>query len=193
MKLHFKSWSLVVGLSICSTLFGESIHFVGFDNKSSGDYILYQRNGDASGAGGPVFTAEAAGWVPVLLLKASEKGKVKVLVRDDEGFGVQIKLEPKTKSFSTYYLKSGIKTSGDCGASWFDGPFAVDITLKEEALSQPFKHYDKVQFVRCCVYRNGDLTAEIYDDGIKLVNYHNMKILDAEKITIARLKGEDEK
>jgi hypothetical protein len=190
MKLHFKYWSFVVGLSFYSVFFGESIHFVGFDNKSSGDYILYQRNGDASGAGGPVFTAEAAGWVPMLVLKASEKGKIKVLLRDDEGFGVQLKLAPKMKGLSTYYLKNGIKISGDCGAPWFEGPFAVNVVLTEDALSEPFEHYEKVQFVRCCVYRNGDLTAEIYDDGIKLVDYHNMKVLDSEKITVARLKGE---
>ena len=193
MKLHFKFLFLVFNLSFFGLLLGESIHLVGFDNKSTSDYVVYQRQGDASGAGGPVFTAEAAGWVPVLLLKASEKGKIKILVRDNEGFGVQVKLEPKSKGFSAYYLKSGIKTSGDCGAPWFVGPFAVDVALSEDALKTSLENYEKVDFVRCCVYRDGDITAEIYDDGITLVNYHNMKILDSDKITVAHLKGEDKK
>ena len=185
---------ILISLILCcfQQVIGEVVNLVEFTNKTTSDYIVYTRYGEVSSEGGPIFVAESAGWVPVLILKAGEIGKVRVLLRDNEGFGVQVRMAPVMRDFPSFYLKSGIKTSGDCIDPWFVGPYAIDVALDESLLSDPFKNYDKVHRVRYCVYRDGKLTVEIYSDGIKFVDYHNMKVLDAEKVTIADLKGKEE-
>lgn len=194
LKWRFKMKIIVnfclIFLSIRFCLADEFMRFVKFDNKTDTDYVVYERQGEITGAGGPVFTAESAGWRPVLLLKAHESGEADLLIRDTEGFGSQIKLAPQGKDLQPIYFRGGIKTSGDCADPWFSGPYAINIALEETALINPFKDYEKVQRVRCCVYRTGNITVEVYPDGIKLANYHNIKVLDQNKVTFAHLKEE---
>ncbi|HBR70731.1 TPA: hypothetical protein DIC20_01450 [Candidatus Dependentiae bacterium] len=179
---------IFLGVNFCFA--DDSIRFIKFDNKTDVDYVVYERQGEITGAGGPVFTAESAGWRPVLLVKAHEEGETDVLVRDNEGFGSQIKLEPLREDLQPIYFRAGIKTSGDCIDPWFSGPYSINIALNETDLISPFKDYDKVKRVRCCVYRTGNVVVEIYPDGIKLVNFHNIRVLDPEKVDLRVLKME---
>jgi len=101
-----------------------------FKNNTDTDYVIYKCQRPIFGGSGAIFVPESADWTPILILKAHETGYVDVLIRDKEGFGVQLKLEPKKpKSDSpTLYVKGGLKMSGDCGAPWWHGPYALEIS-----------------------------------------------------------------
>jgi len=179
---------LIFGVRPSSSEVAASI--VGFDNKTDDDYIIYERPGSVSGEGGPVFAAGSVGWNPVLIVRAHEKGEYELLLRDPGAIGVQIKLEPQCDKVTPIYLKGGIKESGDCIQSWFYGPFGLNVAVTEDALNNPFKKYDAIKRVRYCAYRTASSIIEIYPDGIKLVEMHNMKVLDKNKVDMSDIRKE---
>jgi len=188
MKYIASIWIAVLLFMSCSPV-EEATYLVAFDNKTEDDYIIYTRPEQVSAGEGPVFVAASVDWKPVLIVRAREKGEEEILLRDPEAFGLQIKLEPQRNSATVFYLRSGIKESGDCIQPWFVGPFALNVSLTEEDLNNPLKNYRAVKRIRYCGYRTTSGLIEIYPDAIKLVSLHNMKVLDTKKVMLNDLKN----
>ncbi len=164
---------------------------VKFNNHTDSDFVLSVCLRPILGKGGTVYTSKLADWNPILIVKAHEVGKKDVLLRDREGFGSQIKLEPKNSTLSPIYLNGSIKSSGPC-ERWYHGPYTINITNSEANLVDPFDKYDSVNRVRYCSYRDAEGVVHIYGDGnttgVEIKNDHNMIVLDEQRVLVSNKK-----
>lgn len=164
-----------------------------FKNETPHNYIVYLRERALEGKGGQLFISQSALWQPLMLLRAGEEGETEVLLRDPEQFGSQLKLAPQTDdaAFPNIYIKGFIKTSGDCGENWWEGPSSLLITADEELFNNPLNDSTKTGLIRYCGYRKAQAKIVIEPDGIVIKNEHNAKILEPEKVVWSSLKQED--
>lgn len=178
-------------LTMCVTTMLEATrtntYAVSFVNHTDSDYVIYKRPRPIKGQAGAVFSTDEADWKAILVVLAKETGYKDVLLRDPEGFGMQLKLEPQTKdsTYMTLYLKGGIKMSGDCVQSWWEGPYSIEIANDEANIVDSLKDYGAVKRIRYCIFHDAELVVHIYPDGMQLEVEHNAKELDKEKVTFA--------
>gem|GEM_PF-2387355 len=182
------------GLFLTFSLYASKtyVYIMNFENNTDSDYVISKISRPVFGKTGSIYVVEGADWTPLLIVKAHESGNKKILIRDPEAFGAQIRLEPKNAALKlpTVYLKGGIKMSGSCQEFWWEGPYAIDIATSEQALAKAFEEYDVVKRVRYCAYRAAEATIKIYPDGIQIDEKHNIKILDNKKVELAVKKEE---
>lgn len=183
-----------LGLLLSFSLYASKTHVyvMRFENNTDSDYVVSKISRPVFGKTGSIYMVESADWTPLLIVKAHESGRKKILIRDPESFGAQIRLEPKNTALGlpTVYLKGGIKMSGSCQEFWWEGPYAIDIATSEQALAKAFDEYEVVKRVRYCAYRSAEATVQIYSDGIRIEELHNIKILDDQKVKLAVQKEE---
>lgn len=190
---YFVSALMMLFIFFSCAIPAETTYLGTFDNKTDDDYIVYQRAERLFGGEGPVFVEKAADWSPVLIVRAHEKGEEKILFRDPNAIGMQIKLVPQREGAQVFYLKSGIKESGECERPWLTGPLSLDIALTEESLNASIKNYNEVRRVRYCGYRETSGMIEIYPDDVRLVGLHNMHVIDNKKVSVREIKEEMKK
>ena len=169
---------LILSIAITLNAQESTISIASFENGTDQTYIVYTRSSSIETESGPVYAAKSSGWRPVIVLRPHESGVLDILVKDPEMFGLQIKLVLKNGHGKTFFLKGGIRESGDCKQNWLEGPFSVIVAESEKALNESIKYFDEIKRIRVCGYRDTYINVKILPDTIQLANEHNAKILN---------------
>ncbi len=165
-----------------------SLSLLTFENKSDYHYTVFYRERALDPMSRSV-VMESVNWAPVLELNKGEKGEMEILLRDRDGFGVQVKIAPSCKdpSAQTFFIKGGIKSSGDCVQSWMEGPYAIILTGDEQSLDAA-KDCQASHKIRYCAFKNSYIGVQITNTGIRFVDHHNASVLDRDEVSNAQLK-----
>lgn len=165
------------------------VNMLTFYNDSDAEYTVYFRERATDPLSRAIVT-ESSNWEPVLGLRAHEKGDTEILVRDRDAFGGQIKIAPACKDSTapTFFIKGGIKMSGDCVQNWWEGPYSFIIAGDEKSFDNAFKDCKTVRRVRYCALRNAYAGIRIKANGVVFVNQHNVKILDENEIPVIKVE-----
>lgn len=168
-----------------------------FVNLTPERYIVYQSCNPAS-------TPSEREWEQVLSLlpyNHNDKSKYFVGTTDDKGIllkdpllnGCVIKIAPGAPNSkgSTFYIKGGIKSSGNCKYNWLLGPYnikisPVDFDILDEVRQKSSK--DKMptyEECRYCGYRNCILGVVIYPTGeLEFVARNRSSVIDNNKFSL---------
>lgn len=210
-----KPWILVkLGIVILLLMFagktftadGDYWTFLGrFNNKSPYEYIVYESLS-------PATTLEQVNWIKRLVLRPyNEKkltdsiGEYKTLLRDPQGNGSLIKIEPQgdfkdPDEAKTYYIKIGVRSSGKCSHDFTKGPF--EILLSPVYFDDFDDHQEEAKKrneelilnrIRYCGYQNSVLGVQFTQDSVQFTQWHRCEILDKEQqLVVKKIKAEEE-
>lgn len=127
--------------------------------------------------------------------KTDSSGSVSTLLRDPQGMGCVIKLEPSVGDLKngakTYYIKIGAKASGSCSYDWAHGPFDILVSpvyfdIFDEMIEPMLEQGKAISIgrARFCGYQDSYLKCEITDDGIIFSPWHRTFILDTNIVSV---------
>ncbi|OGB84652.1 hypothetical protein A3F66_00100 [candidate division TM6 bacterium RIFCSPHIGHO2_12_FULL_32_22] len=165
-----------------------------FVNKTPHKYKVYV-------SCNPAVVPEERGWLPVLSLLAyngDEKSEeyvgqtFDILLKDPLGNGCDIKIEPEDKNSGaqTFYIRIGLKSSGDCVYAWLKGPYDISISpvdhiIRDEVVQKASpEKMPTDQQIRFCGYQNSILGVILDGDTLEFVARHRSSVLDKGKYSV---------
>lgn len=168
-----------------------------FVNLTPEKYIVYK-------SCNPAVTPSEREWEPVLSLlpyNGNDNSKYFIGTTDDKGVllkdpllnGCVIKIAPGAPNSTghVFYIKSGIKSSGNCKYNWLLGPYnvrisPVDFDILDEVREKSEKdEMPTYQECRYCGYRNCILGVVIYPTGeLEFVARNRSYVIDRKKFSL---------
>ncbi|OGB84571.1 hypothetical protein A3F66_04270 [candidate division TM6 bacterium RIFCSPHIGHO2_12_FULL_32_22] len=178
-----------------------------FENHTDYEYKVYK-------ACNPAVRLEERDWIPLLnLLPYNGDPKSKyyvgtidegILLKDPLDSGCVIKIEPvlsgkkseasidKQSEPQTFYIRTGLKSSGNCVYRWLTGPYEtqvspIDFVLLDNPEDSNLAKPD-IQKIRHCGYQDSVLGVKIFPKSIQFVARHRAYVLDTDKYPVVKDK-----
>lgn len=129
------------------------------------------------------------------LVETDATGNMNILLRDPQGSGCIIKVEPvdhaKNNNAKSVYIKIGVRASGRCLYDFSFGPYEIVISpvyfnlfdaYNAEAKEQGKEL--KINKIRYCGYQDTVLEFEINPDGARVVPWSRSFVLDGQTVPL---------